>query len=66
MIKGGRAPSLRSKLWITAALLLAPLPSTAADVIVTDGDAIKLNGKAYKLDGIDAPERDTPQTDGVL
>jgi endonuclease YncB( thermonuclease family) len=44
--------------WITAAHLLAPLPSRVADLIVTDGDTIKLNGRSYKLDGIDSPERD--------
>src|SRR5262245_4128766 len=30
----------------------------AAEAIVTDGDTLVLEGKAYRLDGIDAPETD--------
>ena len=33
-------------------------PSWAAEAIVTDGDTLILNGTAYRLDGIDAPETD--------
>jgi len=33
-------------------------PGLAADAIIKDGDSLTLNGTAYRLDGIDAPERD--------
>ena len=32
--------------------------SWAADATITDGDTLLLNGKPYRLDGIDAPETD--------
>ena len=32
-------------------------PGLAADAIIKDGDSLTLNGTAYRLDGIDAPER---------
>ena len=33
-------------------------PSLASEIVVTDGDTLKLDGTIYRLDGIDAPEID--------
>src|SRR4051812_45836461 len=40
----------------------------AADVVVTDGDTLKLDGTVFRLDGIDAPEKDQVCVDekGIL
>jgi len=46
-----------------AALLLASA-SAAAQVTVTDGDTIHVNGTIYRLWGIDAPEMHQACTDG--
>src|SRR3954467_11629528 len=44
---------------IAAALLLAMTgPGLAAEIVVTDGDTLQLNGRNYRLDGVDAPEID--------
>ena len=32
--------------------------SRATDLLIKDGDTLQLNGTTYRLDGIDAPERD--------
>ena len=37
---------------------VAVSPSLAAEAIITDGDTLLLNGRPYRLDGIDAPETD--------
>jgi endonuclease YncB( thermonuclease family) len=43
---------------IILACLLATVSGQAASVDIVDGDTIKLDGTTYRLDGIDAPERD--------
>ena len=40
--------------WLVAAFALLALPAQAQTVV--DGDTIKLNGKAIRIHGIDAPE----------
>jgi endonuclease YncB( thermonuclease family) len=32
--------------------------SHATDLLIKDGDTLQLNGTTYRLDGVDAPERD--------
>jgi endonuclease YncB( thermonuclease family) len=44
---------------LVAAILLAMAgPALAAEIVVIDGDTIRLGSTAYRLDGIDAPEID--------
>lgn len=44
---------------LIAALLLAMAwPCLAAEIVVTDGDTLRVNRTNYRLDGIDAPEID--------
>ena len=44
---------------LIAALLLAMAgPSLAAEIVVTDGDTLRLDQTIYRLDGVDAPEID--------
>src|SRR6478735_4122690 len=44
---------------LIAALLLAMTgPGLTAEIVVTDGDTLQLNGTNYRLDGLDAPEID--------
>ncbi len=43
---------------VIAVFLIAATPSWAADVSVTDGDTLILNGVTYRLDGIEAPQTD--------
>lgn len=43
---------------LIAALLIVATPSWAADVSVTDGDTLIVNGVTYRLDGIEAPQTD--------
>ncbi len=45
-------------LGIAAAWVLACTASCASELIIKDGDTLNLNGTTYRLDGIDAPERD--------
>lgn len=40
--------------------MLAIASPTAAEVHITDGDTIAINGERIRLFGIDAPERDQP------
>ena len=44
--------------FFTALLFFVTFQSWAAEPIITDGDTLLLNGKPYRLDGIDAPETD--------
>ena len=39
-------------------LVIATAPSRAAEVSVTDGDTLILNGDTYRLAGIEAPQTD--------
>ena len=48
---------------LLAALAVVAFPA-AAQVTVTDGDTIKLNGTTYRLWGIDAPETKQACADG--
>jgi endonuclease YncB( thermonuclease family) len=43
---------------IVGLLLAMVSPSLAAEIVVTDGDTLRLDGTIYRLDGIDAPEID--------
>jgi len=49
-------------IFLTVSLFIAPL--AVAQVVVTDGDTIKLNGTIYRLWGIDAPESKQTCVDG--
>jgi endonuclease YncB( thermonuclease family) len=42
----------------TLVLLLAATPGCAAEATITDGDTLILDGVAYRLDGIEAPQTD--------
>jgi endonuclease YncB( thermonuclease family) len=44
--------------WITGLFLIVVGPSWAADAIINDGDTLRLGNTSFRLDGIDAPERD--------
>ena len=37
---------------------LVAVADYASDLVIKDGDTIKLNGTTYRLDGIDAPENE--------
>jgi endonuclease YncB( thermonuclease family) len=39
-------------------ILIATGPSFAADVFISDGDTLVVNGKIFRLDGIEAPQTD--------
>ena len=43
---------------IAALLIAAATPGWAVDVSVTDGDTLIVNGVAYRLVGIEAPQTD--------
>ena len=43
---------------------VAVSPTWAAGATITDGDTLVLNGKPYRLDGVDAPETDQVCLDG--
>ena len=43
---------------ITAIFFVSASPSWAAEVTITDGDTLVLNGTPHRLDGIYAPETD--------
>lgn len=43
---------------IAVLVCIVATPSLAAETIITDGDTLTMNGTAYRLDGIDAPETD--------
>jgi endonuclease YncB( thermonuclease family) len=43
---------------IVIALVIAAAPGFAAEATVTDGETLILDGVAYRLDGIDAPQTD--------
>jgi len=48
---------LRSSLWIAAALAACiVMPSGAAEIVVVEGDVLRVGGKLVRLWGIDAPE----------
>ena len=44
--------------WIAAIVLMSAGASWAADLTIKDAATLALNGKVYRLDGIDAPELD--------
>jgi endonuclease YncB( thermonuclease family) len=44
--------------WIAAIVLVSAGASWAADLTIKDAATLALNGKVYRLDGIDAPELD--------
>jgi endonuclease YncB( thermonuclease family) len=48
---------------IAAFLIIAATPCWAVEVTVTDGDTLILNGVAYRLDGIEAPQTDQTRLD---
>jgi endonuclease YncB( thermonuclease family) len=47
---------MRYFLWILFCLVATP--GLAAQAVVTDGDTLVLDGKTYRLDGVDAPQTD--------
>jgi endonuclease YncB( thermonuclease family) len=44
--------------WIVGLVFIVVGPSWALDVVVKDGDTVRLDGTSFRLDGIDAPEVD--------
>src|SRR5258707_15583001 len=49
---------MQMRVFIAALLLAMAGPGLAAEIIVTDGDTLRLNQTNYRLDGVDAPEID--------
>ena len=43
---------------VISLILIATSPAWAAEVFVSDGDTLVLNGKTFRLDGIEAPQTD--------
>jgi len=53
-----RWPETVMRVLIVAVLTIAATPCWAAEVSVTDGDTLILDGVTYRLDGIEAPQTD--------
>lgn len=62
---GWRAVSIvRAAAVSVHAVLLMAMPAGAQQAVITDGDTLKINGAAYRLFGIDAPETKQDCPDG--
>lgn len=55
-MQAARSPKCWGLFRVSALILLLAGPVSAADVIVTDGDSLKIDGERVRLWGIDAPE----------
>jgi endonuclease YncB( thermonuclease family) len=49
---------MQMRVFIAALLLAMAGPGLAAEIVVTDGDTLRVNRTNYRLDGVDAPEID--------